>query len=289
MLKSTVGQSLNWARSWGMWEFMEMSLLVIYLINLTSLCLTIAFLHCFYVCLMIKGKPTQLYCEALRDAEKNLLRGGGGREESLLSSATALFFPAFQEQAMFHPLPPPQLVLGRAAEFSSLFLEVTETRSIEKTAFFCSLSLLQWKRWADLDPACSLARINPHCNQYKICPFRKVPCVWKPLWTAVSHQQQMHSWYNSDCPRLCWDPFYCFFLPIRVEAEHLFSQAVPVASSVFSEGSAFCRAESSATDFPRTALVKKNLERAIPAWCRVLMHRINDFVLLEPYNNHAIG
>lgn len=167
MLKSTVGQSLNWARSWAMWEFMEMSLLVIYLINLTSLCLTIAFLHCFYVCLMIKGKPTQLYCEALRDAEKNLLRGGGGREESLLSSARALFFPAFQEQAMFHPLPPPQLVLGRAAEFSSLFLEVTETRSIEKTAFFCSLSLLQWKRWADLDPACSLARINPHCTNTK--------------------------------------------------------------------------------------------------------------------------
>lgn len=67
---------------------------------------------------------------------------------------------------MFHPLPPPQLVLGRAAEFSSLFLEVTETRSIEKTAFSVA-SLLQWKRWADLDPACSLASINPHCTNTK--------------------------------------------------------------------------------------------------------------------------
>lgn len=128
-----------------MWELMEMSLLVIYLMNSTSLCLTIAFLHCSYVCLMIKGKPIQLFCEALRDAEKNLLGRGGGREESLLSSARALFFPAFQEQAVFHPLPPPQLVLERAAEFSSLFLEATETRSIEKTAFSVA-SLLQWKR-----------------------------------------------------------------------------------------------------------------------------------------------
>lgn len=134
MLGSTVGHGLNWARSWGMWGLMEMSLLVIYLINLTSLCLRIV-LHCSYICLMIKGKPSQLYCEALRDAEKSLLGRGGGSKESLHSSARALFFPAFQEQAMFHPLPPPQLVLGRTAEFSSLFLEVTETTSIKKPTF----------------------------------------------------------------------------------------------------------------------------------------------------------
>lgn len=118
-----------------MWELIEMSLLVICLINLTSLCWRIAFLHCSSVCLVLKGKATQLYCEALRDAEENFL----GREESLHSSARALFFPAFQEQAVFHPLPPPQLVLGRAAEFSSLFLEVTETTSIKKAAFFVAL------------------------------------------------------------------------------------------------------------------------------------------------------
>lgn len=123
-----------------MWGLMEMNLLVIYLINLTSLCLRIAFLHCSSVCLMIKGKPTQLYCEALRDAERSLLGRGGGSKESLHSSARALFFPAFQEQAMFHPLPPPQLVLGRTAEFSSLFLEVTETTSIKKPAFSVALS-----------------------------------------------------------------------------------------------------------------------------------------------------
>lgn len=89
-------------------------------------------------------------------------------------------------------------------------------------------------------------------------------------------------------------PLLLVFLPIRVEVEQLFSQAVPVAMSsfVFSGGSAFCRAENSARDFPRTALVKKNLERAIPAWCCALMHRMHrmfDYVLLEPYNNRAIG
>lgn len=123
-----------------MWGLMEMNLLVIYLINLTYLCLRIVFLHCSSVCLTIKGKPTQLYCEALRDAERSLLGRGGGSKESLHSSARALFFPAFQEQAMFHPLPPPQLVLGRTAEFSSLFLEVTETTSIKKPAFSVALS-----------------------------------------------------------------------------------------------------------------------------------------------------
>lgn len=81
------------------------------------------------------------------------------------------------------------------------------------------------------------------------------------------------------------------FLPIRIKVEQLFSQAVPVtmSSCVLSEGSAFCRAENSATDFPRTALFKKNLERAVTAWCCALMHRTFHFVLLEPYNNCAIG
>lgn len=80
-------------------------------------------------------------------------------------------------------------------------------------------------------------------------------------------------------------PLLLVFLPIRAETEQLFSQAVPVdvSSSVLSEGSAYCRAKNSATDFPRTALVKKSLVRAVPAWCCALMHRMFDFGAFSCY------
>lgn len=79
------------------------------------------------------------------------------------------------------------------------------TQQASRNSIFCS-SLLQWKRWADLDPACSLARINPLCTKtgYKLCPFRKGPCVWNPS------EMQCHT--ISKCipdVALCWDPFYC--------------------------------------------------------------------------------
>lgn len=62
---------------------------------------------------------------------------GEGRRER--QACTALpepyFFLPSKNRAVFHPLPPPQLVPGRVAVFSSLFLEVAETPSIEKPAF----------------------------------------------------------------------------------------------------------------------------------------------------------
>lgn len=84
---------------------------------------------------MIKGKTNLSVLQGIRDAE----RGFGGGEEGERRVCTALpepyFFLPSKNRAVFHPLLPPQLVLGRAAEFSSLFLEVTETLSMEKLAF----------------------------------------------------------------------------------------------------------------------------------------------------------
>ena len=109
--------------------------LFIYLINLTSLRLRIAcsFLA-LLLCLFDNSRTNPAVAWGIRDAERGFWGGKEGERRVCTALPEPYFFLPSKNRAVFHPLPPPQLVLGRAAEFSSLFLEVTETPSIEKPA-----------------------------------------------------------------------------------------------------------------------------------------------------------
>ena len=89
-------------------------------------------------------------------------------------------------------------------------------------------------------------------------------------------------------------PFIFFILPVRIEARaavqpgRLLQWPFPPWTLPFSKDSAFWSAKNfSATDSPKIVLLKVYLERVITAWCCVLIDKMFDNVLLEPYIDYA--